>query len=137
MMSEHVELNEETRARLDKYVEERGAFPLHLTCESVDDLVNGLLDTIERLEYKCERIETHADIERDVLFDAVLIAMQRNEDLQTVTEIKERLVYYVNIAFNRTGNFDEVDFDIRRLYALAEEHNKVRRYDNGVFQWRR
>ena len=81
MTNKPIELKDDTRERLDKYVEERGAFPLHLTCETHDDLINSLLDKIERLEDKCERIKTQseeqADLDREVLFDACLIGMQR------------------------------------------------------------
>jgi predicted RNase H-like nuclease (RuvC/YqgF family) len=61
---EHVELNEKTRARFDKRVE-RGAFPLHLACKTKEDLINALLNEIERLEDKCERLKAQADLERE------------------------------------------------------------------------
>lgn len=63
-MSEHVELNEKTRARFDKRVE-RGAFPLHIACKTKEDLINALLNEIERLEDKCERLKAQADLERE------------------------------------------------------------------------
>jgi len=176
MTNEHVERDKELTERLERFVEERGMFPLYTLAD--DKIIHNLLDMIEELEHKCEQLETQEhvelsletrerldkyvednlllvnpsdldyminyllnrvkmlELEREVLFDAVLIAIQRDEDLQTVTDIKERLTYYVNIAFHRTGNFDGVDYDVRRLYELADEHNKTRRYDNGVFQWR-
>lgn len=138
-MSEHVELNEETRARLDKYVEERGAFPLHLTCESYDVLINGLLDKIERLEDKCERIEARIEahrksfeLDREVLFDACLISIQRDDRHETVTECKDALVRNVALACG----YDDIETR-NRVLRHVKEHNKTRRYDNGVFQWRR
>ena len=135
-MSEHVELNEETRARLDAYFEKenerlmkRNSFIMRGASDINRD-VNYLLNQVEMLE-----------IEQEVLFDALLIAIQRNEDLHKVTDIKNRLVYYINNAFHWTGNFDRNEYDVRRLYELAEEHNKTRRYDNPIFKkydkWRR
>ena len=139
MTNEHVEFefNDDVNERLDRFVEQRNGFPFHLTNPDPNAIVEHLLDTIERLDDKYERLSEQAELDRDVLFDAVLIAMQRDEGLQTVTAVKERLVYYVNIAFHLTGNFNAVDYEVRRLYDLADKHNKTRRYDNGVFQWLR
>lgn len=134
MRNNNLEFNDETRERLDRYVEERGAFPLHLTCETYDNLINGLLDKIERLEDKCERTEEQADLDREVLFDAVLIGMQKvrqRPDIDmSVSTLKAHLIQNITKACISNGNNDEM----RRLHALAEEHNKTRRYDNPVFK---
>ena len=152
MMSEHVELNEETRARLEKYVEERGAFPFHLTCETHDDLIENLLDDIERLEHKCERIEEQADLDREVLFDACLVGMQRakTEDFDIgVSTLKKELLENIRLGSIWTGNNALLPLrndGSREWYKQiicdrAKEHNKTRRYDNPIFKkfdkWRR
>ena len=138
-MSMSIELDKETRERLDKYVEERGAFPLHSTCETYEDLINGLLDKIERLEDKCERLESRieahrntCELDREVLFDACLISIQKDDRHETVTECKDALVRNVALACG----YDDIETR-NRVLRHVEEHNKTRRYDNSVFQWRR
>ena len=137
-MNEYYALDKETQKRLDKYVEEKKAFPLHLTCETHDDIVNGLLDKIERLEYKCEMIEEQADLDREVLFDAVLIAMQRiraRPDIDMkISTLKTHLIQNISNACRSNGNCGEYNRNLSRLHELAEEHNKTRRYDNPVFK---
>ena len=131
--NEQVELNEETRARLDAYFEKKN----ERLMKRNSCIIRGASDINRDVNYLLNQVEM-LEIEQEVLFDALLIAIQRNEDLHKVTDIKNRLVYYINNAFHWTGNFDRNEYDVRRLYELAEEHNKTRRYDNPIFKkWRR
>lgn len=156
MTNEHVELKEETKARLDKYVEERGAFPLHLTCETHDDIINALLDKIERIEDKSEMIEEEltkqADLDREVLFDACLVGMQRakTEDFDmSVSTLKKELLENIRLGAIWTGNNALLPsrndgtayFYEWAINDRAKAYFKTRRYDNPIFKkfdkWRR
>ena len=127
MTNEHVELNEETRARLDRFKEQ--CKPL---CEglSYSELIERALIKLERMQ---ERYDEHFETsERDIalLFDACLIAIQKDDRHETVRECKDALVRNVALACEH----DE-QTQLRMCY-LAEQHNKTRRYDDSVFQWR-
>ena len=156
MTNKPIELKDDTRERLDKYVEERGAFPLHLTCETHDDLINSLLDKIERLEDKCERIKTQseeqADLDREVLFDACLIGMQRaivEEFNLNVSTLKIELFENIRLGAIWTGNNEVLPQrnDGTRethewvIYDRVRAYFKTRGYDHPVFKefdkWRR
>ena len=181
MTNEHVERDKELTERIERFVEERGMFPLYTLAD--DKIIHNLLDMIEELEHKCEQLETQEHVElsletrerldrfkeqckplceglsyselieraliklermqgrydklfednkRDValLFDACLIAIQRDDRHDTVKECKDALVR--NVAY--ASSHDE-QTQLRLCY-MAEEHNKTKHYDDAVFSWR-
>ena len=147
------ELNEETKERLKAYFEKRGGFPFYLTCETHECLIIRLLDRLEGLEDECERIEadltSECDLDREVLFDACLIGMQRakTEDFDmSVSTLKKELFENIRLGAIWTGNNALLPQRRDGSYEWiiddrAKEHNKARRYNHPVFKhfdkWRR
>ena len=146
-MSEYVELNEETRARLEERDIAFGVF-----YKTPDTIINELLDRLEGVEDTCERIEDECDLDREVLFDAVLIGMQRaktEEFDMSVSTLKKELNENIRLAAIWTGNnallpqrMDGTKDAYKwKICDRVKEHNKARRYNHPVFthfnKWRR
>lgn len=124
---EHVELSLETRERLDRFKEQ-----CKPQCEglSYSELIERALIKLERMQGRYDKL--FEDNKRDValLFDACLIAIQRDDRHETVKECKDALVR--NVAY--ASSHDE-QTQLRLCY-MAEEYNKTKRYDDAVFSWR-
>lgn len=151
MTQEHVELSDKTRQRLERFVEERDEFVFYFDGD-VDYVINKALDMIERRENSFDRLEAEADLEREALFDACLVGMQRamtEEFDMSVSTLKNELLENIRLGAIWTGNNALLpcrNDDPKHYYEWiickrAKEHNKARRYDNPIFKhfdkWRR
>ena len=150
-MSGQIELNEETKERLEKFIEDKNERLIKenrfllLDPSDLDSVVNYLLSEIERIKDEC-------DLDREVLFDACLIGMQRakTEDFDmSVSTLKKELFENIRLGAIWTGNnallpqrYDNgKKYDVWKICDRVKEHNKARRYNHPVFKkfdkWRR
>lgn len=150
-MSGQIELNEETKERLEKFIEDKNERLIKenrfllLDPSDLDSVVNYLLSEIERIKDEC-------DLDREVLFDACLIGMQRAivEDFDmSVSTLKQELledirlgaIWTLNNAILPQRNDGTRETHEWVINDRARAYFKTRRYDHPVFKkfdkWRR